>query len=166
MSEQQVRVTFEPNGHYELLFLGGMLMYLNESDVVSLLRKLVRFLNSQGIILCRETTVQKGTVTRQGDYQAIYRSVSTYRAIFQQCGLAVAHLETNVPYVLMQMGCELVKKWKASVPHQLQLIPVVGHLIYWALRFGNPWITRVPSVMGRTFPELTNHFFVLQATAC
>jgi len=159
-------LAFEPEDHYELVFLGGMLMYLNESDVISLLRKLVPFLNSGGIILCRETTVRSGTATRQGEYQAVYRCISTYRGVFQQCGLSVAHVETNVPYVLVQMGCELVKKWKAIVPRRLQFIGGVGRLTYWALRLGNPWITRVPVAMGRAFPELTNHFFVLQADAC
>ncbi len=159
-------LAFEPEDGYELVFLGGMLMYLNESDVISLLQKLVPLLDSGGIILCRETTVRSGTVTRQGEYQAVYRSVSTYREVFQQCGLSVAHVETNVPYVLMQMGCELVKKWKAIVPCRLQCVGVVGHLTYWALRLGNPWITRVPAVLGRAFPELTNHFFVLQADRC
>lgn len=159
-------MAFEPEDCCELVFLGGMLMYLNESDVISLLRKLVPFLDSGGIILCRETTVRKGTVTRQGEYQAVYRCVSTYREVFQQCRLSVAHVETNVPYVLMQMGCELVKKWKAVVPRRLQLIDAVGHLTYWALRLGNPWMSRVPAVLGRAFPELTNHFFVLQAGTC
>ena len=159
-------LAFEPEDRYKVVFLGGMLMYLNESDVISLLQKLVPFLDSGGIILCRETTVRKGTVTRQGEYQAVYRCVPTYRRIFQQCGLTVAHVETNVPYVLMQMGCESVKKWRAIVPRRLQFIPVVGHLTYWALRLGNPWVTRVPAVMGRAFPELTNHFFVLQTGNC
>lgn len=159
-------MAFEPEDCYELVFLGGMLMYLNESDVISLLGKLVPFLDSGGIILCRETTVHKGTVTRQGEYQAVYRCVSTYREVFQQCGLSVAHVETNVPYVLMQMGCELVKKWKAVVPRRLQLIGAVGHLAYLALRLGNPWMPRVPALLGRAFPELTNHFFVLQAGTC
>ena len=159
-------LAFEPQDHYELVFLGGMLMYLNESDVISLLRKIVPFLDSGGVILCRETTVRSGTVTRQGEYQAVYRCVSTYRELFGQCGLCVAHVETNVPYVLMQMGCELVKKWKAIVPRRLQFIPVAGLLTYWALRLGNPWITRVPVAVGRAFPELTNHFFVLQKSTC
>ncbi len=157
---------FEPEGRYELVFLGGMLMYLNEGDAIALLRKLVPLLDSGGIILCRETTVRSGTVTRQGEYQAVYRSVSTYRELFRQCGLSVTHIETNVPYILMQMGCEFIKKWKAIVPHRLQLVAIVGRLTYWALRLGNPWITRVPVVLGRAYPELTNHFFVLQAGTC
>jgi hypothetical protein len=71
-----------------------------------------------------------------------------------------------VPYVLIQMGCELVRKWRAIVPRRLQFIPIVGRLTYWALRLGNPWVTQVPALLGRAFPELTNHFFVLQAETC
>ncbi len=159
-------MAFEPKDQYELVFLGGMLMYLNESDVIALLQKLAPLLSSGGIILCRETTVRSATVTRQGEYQAVYRSVSAYHEVFQQCGLSVAHVERNVPYVLMQMGCELVKRWQAIAPRRLQLIDVVGHTMYWAVRLGNPWITRVPGALGRDFPELTNHFFVLQASTC
>jgi len=159
-------MVFKPEGPCELVFLGGMLMYLNENDAISLLKKLIRFLSPTGIILCRETTVRHGTVTRQGEYQAVYRSVSTYGRLFQQSGLSLVHAEANVPYILMQMGCELVKKWKAIVPRRWQAVPFVGRLTYWALRCGNPWITRVPDALGRAFPELTNHFFVLRAGTC
>ena len=87
------------------------------------------------IFLCSSLAVQ--VVSAKGEYQAVYRCVSTYRGVFQQCGLSVAHAESNVPYVFVQMGCELVKKWKAIVPRRLQFIPVVGRLTYWALRLSN-----------------------------
>jgi SAM-dependent methyltransferase len=153
---------FKPEDRYELVFSGGLLMYLNEDDVVSLLRKLVRSLEPGGMIVCRETTVRQGVVTRDGDYQAIYRSVETYTRIFNECGLSVAKVKRNTPYVLVQMGCEFVKKWKSLMPKKLQMIPVVGHLVYWALRIGHPWIVRIPGAFGLKYPVLTNHFFVLR----
>jgi len=61
---------FQPEGRYEVIFLGGMLMYLNKDDVICLLRKLFPFLQPGGIILCRETTVRNVDITRDGDYQA------------------------------------------------------------------------------------------------
>jgi hypothetical protein len=67
-----------------------------------------------------------------------------------------------MPYLLMQMGCETIKKWKGIMPSPLQAIPVAGWLTYWGLRLCNPWITSVPALFGRTFPELTNHFFLLR----
>jgi len=155
-------LSFEPEEPYSMVFLGGMLMYLNESDVIALLRKLIPFIEGGGIILCRETTVRQGTVIRDGTYQVAYRSVQTYTDIFEQCGITSVKVEANMPYILMQMGCESIKKWKEIIPAPLQAIPVAGRLTYWGLRLCNPWITSVPALFGRTFPELTNHFFLLR----
>ena len=155
-------LAFRPEGSYSLIFLGGILMYLNESDVVALLKRIVPFLEPGGIVLCRESTVRSGILTRQGDYQVVYRSVPTYASLFGECGLSVDHLELNTPYLLMQMGCEFIKKWKASVPESIQVVPLVGGLTYAALRLGGALLTRLPDAMGIDFPELTNHFFVLR----
>jgi SAM-dependent methyltransferase len=153
---------FQPDGQYEVIFLGGMLMYLNEDDVICLLRKLVPFLQPGGTFLCRETTVLNADITRDGDYQAVYRCVENYRRIFSECGLSVEKVHINVPYVVVQMGCEFVKKWQAIIPARMQLTPIVGRFVYWALRLGYPWIAHMPSSMGMVYPELTNHFFVLK----
>ncbi len=152
---------FEPDGHYNLVFLGGLLMYLDEYDVIALLQKLIPCLGPNGIILCRESTVRSETVTRTGDYPVVYRSVPNYKRIFKQCGLILKHIERNEPYVLMQIGCELIKKWKRIVPEPFQALQVLGHLTYWSLRLGAPWIKRLPKVLGIQFPILENHFFVL-----
>ena len=153
---------FQPEGSYSLIFLGGLLMCLNEGDVATLLKRLASFLEPGGIVLCRESTVRRGTLTRQGDYQVVYRSVRTYSSLFEKCGFSVDHVESNKPYFLMQMGCEFIKKWKASVPESLQALPLVGGLTYAALRMGGPLLTWLPGAMGIDFPELTNHFFVLR----
>lgn len=155
-------LSFEPEGRFSLIFLGGLLMYLNECDVTNLLQKVTPYLEPNGVILCRESTVRNGTVTRQGTYQAVYRSVETYTQIFNKCDLSVAKVELNVPYVLMQMGCESIKKWQATIPEKRQEISALGFLVYWGLRSGYPWITRLPAKMGIAFPDLTNHFFVLR----
>ena len=155
-------LAFQPEDRYSLIFLGGMLMYLNEEDVVALLKRVTAFLDPGCIVLCRESTVRDGTLTRQGDYQVVYRSVQTYSSLFSKCGLSVEHVELNTPYLLMQMGCEFIKKWKAVVPGPLQAIPVVGGLTYRLLRMGGAALTRLPDSLGIEFPVLTNHFFVLR----
>jgi len=154
-------LSFEPDGHISLVFLGGLLMYLDETDVIALLQKLIPCLAPEGIILCRESTVRGKTVTRTGDYPVVYRSVLDYQRIFKQCGLTSRHIERNEPYVLMQMGCELIKKWKALVSPRLQMLAVVGPLVYWSLRLGNPWVMKLPKMLRTPFPDLENHFFVL-----
>ena len=113
-------------------------------------------------LLCRETTVRNGIVTRSGEYQAVYRSTQVYKNIFRKSGLDIIKVQKNVPYVLLQMGCELIKKWKTVVPEPIQFIPVAGHILYWLLRFGNPWITRIAEKPDIVFPELENHFFMLR----
>ncbi|MBW2287898.1 MAG: class I SAM-dependent methyltransferase [Deltaproteobacteria bacterium] len=153
---------FEPEDRYSMIFLGGMLMYLNEKDVIALLEKLTPFLEPGGIVLCRESTVRSGTLTRQGDYQVVYRSLQTYSSLFSKCGLSLEHVEINTPYFLMQMGCEIIKNWQTIAPEPLQAIPLVGGLTYRLLRMGGTMLTRFPDALGIDFPELTNHFFVLQ----
>jgi hypothetical protein len=158
-------LSFEPDGKYDLVFLGGLLMYLDESDVIALLQRLAPCLEPGGIILCRESTVRGETVTRECDYPVVYRSVSVYRDLFERCGLNTQHLERNEPYVLVQMACELIKKWKEFVPARFQALRIAGPLAYGGMRLGNPWIMRLPRALGISFPTLENHFFVLATAA-
>ena len=101
-------------------------------------------------------------MTRIGEYQATYRSIEVYRRLFAESRLSVTRIEPNVPYVLLQLGCELIKKWHAVAPRRLRgLDPLLGRFVYWGLRLSNPWITRVPEALGYTSPQWLNHFFVL-----
>ena len=162
-------LSFEPEGKFGLVFLGGLLMYLNDRDIRVLLSKLVPCLEPDAVILCRESTILRGHKTLQGDYQVVYRSVETYRRVFDAAGFDVVSVVANAAYICPQMACELVKKWKALVPERLWCLPVVGRLAYWGMRLGYPWNTRlIPRLLarlGREFPSLTNHFFVLRPSS-
>lgn len=153
---------FQPEGKHSLMFFGGMLMYLNTEDVITLLRRLVPFLESGGRILCRETTIREGTDTRPGVYQAVYRSVSEYARIFEASGLKVVAVELNTAYTLLEVGSQLILKWQRLVPKPFQMTRVLGHLIYWSLRLTDPLPLRILNRMGLHFPRLSNHFFVLR----
>ncbi len=159
-------LSFEPKGKFGLVFLGGLLMYLNERDVRVLLDRLVPFLEPDAVVLCRESTIRHGTKALQGDYQVVYRSVETYHGIFAAAGFDVVSVKANSAYINVQMSCELIKKWKRLAPERIRCLPVVGRLAYWGLRLGYPWNTRlIPWLLaglGREFPSLTNHFFVLR----
>ena len=157
---------FEPTGGFGLVFLGGLLMYLNDRDVGALLRNLIPRLEPEAIVLCRESTIGHEVKALQGDYQVVYRSVETYRSMFVEAGFDVVSVQANTAYINVQMACELIKKWKALVSDRFRCLPVVGRLAYWGLRLGYPWNTRlIPWLfarMGSDFPLLTNHFFVLR----
>jgi SAM-dependent methyltransferase len=159
-------LSYEPQEKLGLVFLGGLLMYLDELDVRALLERLAPTLESGALVLCRESTVRRGTKVLQGEYQVVYRSVATYRKIFADAGFDVVSAEANAAYICPQMGCELVKKWKSLVPEQCWCLPVIGRLAYWGFRIGYPWntkvIPRLSARFGWEFPSLTNHFFVLR----
>ena len=158
---------FEPQEAFGLVFLGGLLMYLDEHDAEILLKNLAPSLEPGALILCRESTVRRGTKALRGEYQVVYRSVETYRRVFANSGFDVVSAEPNAAYICSQMGCELVKKWKSLVPEKCWCLPVIGRLAYWAFRIGYPWNTKVipwlVAMIGWEFPFLTNHFFVLRA---
>jgi SAM-dependent methyltransferase len=147
-------LSFSPKDKYGLVFLGGLLM---------------------GLVLCRESTIRHGVKALQGDYQVVYRSVETYRSILVEAGFDIVSVQANAAYINVQMACELIKKWKALMGtnptggDRFQCLPVVGRLAYWGLRLGHPWNTRlIPWLfarMGREFPLLTNHFFVLRPSS-
>ena len=157
---------FGSTGGFGLVFLGGLLMYLNDRDVRALLRKLIPCLEPDALVLCRESTIRHGAKALQGDYQVVYRSVEAYRDIFADAGFDIVRVQANAAYINVQIACEVIKKWKALVPNRFRCLPVVGRLAYWGLRLGHPWNTRlIPWLfggMGREFPTLTNHFFVLR----
>ena len=102
-------------------------------------------------------------MTYEGHYPVVYRSVLMSEELFKRCGLAGRPVERNEAYVLMQMGCELIKKWKAFMPSYLQALLIAWPLIYSGMRLGNPWTTRLPDALGLPLPVLENHYFVLAA---
>ena len=159
-------LSFEPQEKFGLVFLGGLLMYLNEHDVRVLLERLAPSLESGALVLCRESTIRRGTKMLREEYQVVYRSVETYRRIFADAGFDVLSTEANAAYICPQMGCELVKKWKSLVSEKYWCLPISGNLAYWGFRIGYPWNTKVipwlSARIGREFPFLTNHFFVLR----
>jgi len=159
---------FGPADGFGVVFLGGLLMYLNDHDVRALLRGLIPYLEPEALVLCRESTIRHGVQALQGDYQVVYRSVETYRSIFVDAGFDVVSIQANTAYINAQMACELIKGWKALVPDRFRCLTVVGRLAYWGFRLGYPWNTRlIPWLfarMGHEFPLLTNHFFVLRSS--
>lgn len=160
-------LSFEPEAKFGLVFLGGLLMYLNEDDVRALLKRLRPSLEPGALVLCRESTIRQGTKVLRDQYQVVYRSVETYVGLFAEAGFDVVSAGANSAYVGPQMASELVKKWKARVPEPYWCLPAVGRLSYWAFRIGYPWnttvIPRLFAQIGWEFPFLTNHFFVLRA---
>jgi len=159
-------MSYTPDQKFGLIFLGGLAMYLNEPELNKLLHYMVSWLEPDGIIIFRESTVRYTPVTLKDDYQVVYRTVAKYKDIFNSCHLKVVGEELNTAYIGAQMPCEIIKKWKAVMPKRLHFLSVMGPLIYWIFRLGHPWSAKhIPVLLekkGIEFPKLSNHFFILR----
>ena len=156
-----------PEGPFDLIFLGGLCMYLNDLDVVAILRSLKDRLASGASIVLRESTVPQVKVTARGDYQAVYRNVSLYQTLFREAGFPTSEFRRNYAYTSMEVAVELVetrRKYLRFLPAQS---PFLGTLTWYSLRAIAPltfWL--LPRVLSRLqikWPRLQNHFFRLRS---
>ena len=155
-----------PEGPFDLIFLGGLCMYLNDADVIALLRTLRAKLETGGSVILRESTIPRGSTASQGEYQAVYRSVPLYRNLFQAAGFFSPDVRRNRAYTAMEVAVELVELRRRTLPFFPAESPALGALTWWALRCAAPVTFRlVPwlvSAIGLNWPRLQNHFFRLR----
>ncbi len=155
-----------PEGSFDMIFLGGLCMYLNDVDVVALLNSLKSCLVEGGSLILRESTVRQGVSLAKGDYQAVYRCVSLYHQLFEDAGPFSVEVRRNYAYTSMVTAEELVdlrRRWLPFLPRESAML---GSLTWWALRGITPlsfWaLPRVLSQFNISWPRLQNHFFKLR----
>jgi len=155
-----------PEGPFDMIFLGGLCMYLNDADVVALLNSLRDRLSDRGSIILRESTVRHGVAVASGDYQAVYRSVNSYQRLFEKSGPLSVEVRRNYGYTSMVTAEELVdlrRRWLPFLPKESVML---GSMTWWALRGTTPlsfWaLPRVLSRLNISWPRLQNHFFKLR----
>lgn len=156
-----------PPGPYDLIFLGGLCMYLNDLDVVALLQSLESRLAEAGSIILRETTIARGKAAPKGKYHAVYRSVTLYRDLFREAGFFTPELRPNYAYTRMEVAVELVearRRFLRFLPAQSNFL---GALTWFMLRGTAPLsfqlLPRIFSRLEIQWPYLQNHFFRLRA---
>lgn len=155
-----------PEGTFDLIFLGGLCMYLKDDDLQELLKSLKSRLSARGIIILRESTVRRGRLLTKGEYQAVYRSVDLYRQLIAGAGLPAPEVRFNPGYAHMQLAEELVdfrRKWLPFLPKRSSFF---GGLTWWALRATAPisfWALPLALTgLNIPWPTLQNHFFKLR----
>jgi SAM-dependent methyltransferase len=163
--ECDVRVGL-PESHFEFAFLGGLCMYLNDDDVVALLERIKERVQPDGLLLLRESTVPGQRRMASGEYQAVYRTVADYRALFELAGIRRVEVRRNLGYTSMEIAVELVelrRRWLGFLPSNS---PLLSALTWWPLRVVAPLSFQLlPRVLERfsiPWPGLQNHFFKLQ----
>ena len=158
-----------PKGPFDMIFVGGLFMYLNDSDALSLLGALKDRLGVGGSLILRESTVRTGVLLAKGEYQAIYRSVDLYRRLFQESYIACLEFRQNFGYNNLVTAEEIVtfrRKWLPFLPKDS---PLLGSLTWWGLRGTTPFsFWALPKALSRLnvpWPRLQNHFFLLRLTS-
>jgi len=158
-----------PEGSFDMIFLGGLCMYLNDSDVTTLLHSLKSRLVKGGVIILRESTVHQGVSLSRGEYQAVYRSVNRYRQLFDGAGSFRVEMRRNYGYTNLVTAEELVnlrRRWLPFIPRDSNTL---GFLTWLMLRGTAPisfWaLPRILSQLSIPWPRLQNHFFRLRLVA-
>ena len=155
-----------PEGSFDMIFLGGLCMYLNDDDLIELLHSLKNRLTEGGSIILRESTLHQGVYLAQGEYQAVYRSVNLYHQLFDDAGPFRVEVRRNYGYTNLVTAEELVslrRKWLPFLPRESTTL---GSLTWWVLRGTTPisfWaLPRMFSQLSIPWPRLQNHFFRLR----
>lgn len=155
-----------PEGSFDMIFLGGLCMYLNDHDVVQLLQALKGRLNKGGAIILRESTQHEGVSKSKGDYQALYRSVNLYQQLIDGAGAFRVEVRRNYGYTNLVTAEELVTLRRRWLPFLPSDSTTLGALTWWALRGTWPIsfiaFPRILTKLGIPWPRLQNHFFRLR----
>ena len=143
-----------PNEQFDLVFVGGVCMYLNDGDVETLLRSLAERLRRGGTMILRESTVRRGRRVALGAYQAVYRSVSDYRALIgETIGERPVEVRRNFGYERFEIAADTAD-W---IPGN------VGALTWRIVRAMAPatfiLLPRLMDALRIEWPRLQNHFF-------
>ncbi len=155
-----------PDGPFEFIFLGGLLMYQGDTDVVGLLHSLKSRLSEGGAIILRESTVRQGVLTPKGEYQVVYRSIDVYRQLFDEAGIPDVEVRRNFGYTCLAIAEEVIdlrRRWLPFLPKDSLLL---GSVTWSALRAAAPisfWaLPQAFSRLNVPWPKLQNHFFRLR----
>jgi hypothetical protein len=156
-----------PDESFRLAFFGGVMMYLNDEDAVDMLKELLNRADGDLTIILRESTVSDVRENATGNYQAVYRTVDEYHALFRRAGFAQIETRRNHGYTAMEIAVEMVEARRRWLPLLPKNSPLLGAATWWSLRLSAPlgfWaLPRALDAFGIRWPRLQNHFFCLSA---
>lgn len=150
-----------PAERFDLIFVGGVCMYLNDDEVETLLKSLCSRLTPKGFIILRESTVRRGRQVARGEYQAVYRTVDRYRELCATAGARVLEARLNRGYESFEIAADIVDLTRRIpvVADSSRLAAATWYLLRMAgpLSFG--LLPRLMTLSRIDWPRLQNHFF-------
>jgi trans-aconitate methyltransferase len=106
-------------GEYDFIFVGGLLMYVNDGELDAVVGRLVAALAPGGVMVLRESTYVGRTAYRDAPlsaglfgrrdaarpaYRAIYRPARVYRELLARQGAKVVASRANTSYLLAEVA--------------------------------------------------------------
>lgn len=166
-------------GRYDLIFVGGVLMYLNDDAVAPTVARLRDLLSPGGVIILRESTHLGRTRYRdqplapglfadpaaaRPPYRAVYRPPRVYAELLAAQGLVVRHTERNRAYKLADITEAVLKAWNRAARGGLGRDRARAERVA-ALVHRHRWLFLLPAYFAmRPFArwawKIDNHFYV------
>lgn len=78
---------FETNIKYDVVFIGGVLMCLNDQEALHVLRLAKKALKKEGILIIRDSVAEKKTISKTS--YAIYREKNSHKDLILKAGFSV-----------------------------------------------------------------------------
>ena len=82
----------------DVIFVGGVLMYINDRDLPVVLKNINNQLNDNGRIILREPLMRSKSLIKNEEYHVIYRSMQVLKEALRREGLKIVHQELNKGY--------------------------------------------------------------------
>ena len=138
---------FRCNEQFDLIIISGVLVYLDDEELLQVLRNVKNMLKPDGQVVSRETVAIKDRVEirkefhrKIGDtYSATYRLASQYERVFAEAGLTQIYANdfapTNIPMIL----------FRRLIPHALHDAKLARQALRLGLRLqllADPFLVR------------------------
>lgn len=102
--------------YFDLIHIGGVLQYLNDDDVKSLIVNLRRHLKNDGLLISRDTISLEHRFYGKGEYPCVYRTQKELVDIFTNNGFAPTVITENMfPPIFIFLFEKFPKKIQKSV---------------------------------------------------
>lgn len=83
---------------FDIIFVGGVLMYINDNDLHLVLANLKKYLAADGLLILREPFFKEKTAIKTGAYPVIYRSLKDFVKKLKEENFKIVNLTLNEGY--------------------------------------------------------------------
>jgi ubiquinone/menaquinone biosynthesis C-methylase UbiE len=141
---------------FDLILIGEILLYLQDSDIEKMLLKLKKTVERQSVIIIRETVASKRAMIQERDsHLAIRRTLSEYCLLFNKSGFDVILVSQNMYY--NYAGLAGLYRRKISILKRLRMSFFENKLVEVLLL----WVPyKILSIFKKNL--IVNYFFILK----